>query len=106
MQGHLAAVAVGSARTELSAIIRLMGRFFAQGVPADDARVHMSCGEYGQIDLDISDVFKLGLVALPAGAARVLDEDRPSLRRNTKRGFGSGAHWLPTRSAKRPSDVK
>ena len=72
---------------------------------ADDA-CFPSCGEYGQIDLDISDVFKLELVALPAGAARVLDEDRSSLRRNTKRGFGSGAHWLPTRSAKRPSDVK
>ena len=112
MQGHLAAVAVGSARTELSANIRLMGRFFEQGVPADDdtcvrmMRASPSCGEYGQIDLDISDVFKLELLSLPAGAARVLDEDRSSLRRNTKRGFGSGAHWLPTRSAKRPSDVK
>ena len=81
MQGHLAAVAVGSARTELSANIRLMARFFEQGVPADDdtcvrmMRALPSCGEYGQIDLDISDVFKLDLVALPAGATRVLDED-------------------------------
>ena len=32
MEGHLSAVAVGSARTELSANIRLMGRFFEQGV--------------------------------------------------------------------------
>ena len=81
MQGHLAAVAVGSARTELSANIRLLGRFFEQGVPADDdtcvrmMRALPSCGECGEIDLDISDVFKLELVALPAGAARVLDED-------------------------------
>ena len=68
MQGHLAAVAVGSARTELSANNRLMGRFFEQGVPADDdtcvrmMRAFPSCGEYGQIDLDISDVFKLELL--------------------------------------------
>ena len=81
MQGHLAAVAVGSARTELSANIRLMARFFEQGVPADDdtcvrmMRALPSCGECGEIDLDISDVFKLELVALPAVAARVLDED-------------------------------
>ena len=95
MQGHLAAVAVGSARTELSANNRLMGRFFEQGVPADDdtcvrmMRASPSCGEYGQIDLDISDVFKLELVALPAGAARVLDEDRSSLRRNTSEASGA-----------------
>ena len=81
MQGHLAAVAVGSARTELSANIRLMARFFEQGVPADDdtcvrmMRALPSCGECGEIDLDISDVFKLELVALPAGSARDLDED-------------------------------
>ena len=81
MQGHLAAVAVGSARTELSANIRLMARFFEQGVPADDdtcvrmMRALLSCGECGEIDLDISDVFKLELVALPAGSARDLDED-------------------------------
>ena len=36
MEGHLSAVAVGAARTELSTNIRLMGRFFEQGVPADD----------------------------------------------------------------------
>ena len=36
MKRHLSAVAVGSARTELSANIRLMARFFEQGVPADD----------------------------------------------------------------------
>ena len=36
MKGHLSAVAVGSARTELSANIHLMARFFEQGVPADD----------------------------------------------------------------------
>ena len=81
MQGHLAGVAVGSARTELSANIRLMARFFEQGVPADDdtcvrmMRALPSCGECGEIDLDISDVFKLELVALPDGSARDLDED-------------------------------
>ena len=31
MKGHLSAVAVGSAHTELSAKIRLMARFFEQG---------------------------------------------------------------------------
>ena len=36
MKRHLSAVAVGSARTELSANIRLMARFFEQGVPVDD----------------------------------------------------------------------
>ena len=71
MQGHLAAVAVGSARTELSANIRLMGRFFEQGVPADDdtcvrmMRALPSCGECGEIDLDITDVFKLELSPYP-----------------------------------------
>ena len=36
MEGHLSAVAVGFARTDLSANIQLMARFFEQGVPADD----------------------------------------------------------------------
>ena len=78
MQGHLAAVAVGSARTELSANIRLMARIFEQGVPADDdtcVRMMRALPSCGEIDLDISDVFKLELVALPAGSARDLDED-------------------------------
>ena len=77
IQGHLAAVAVGSARTELSANMRLMGRLFEQGVPADDdtcVRMMRALPPYGEIDLDISDVFKLELVALPADAAKDLDE--------------------------------
>ncbi len=43
MEGHLSAVAVGSARTELSANTRLMGRFFEQGVPADDDNAYPQC---------------------------------------------------------------
>ena len=78
MEGHLSAVAVGSARTELSANIRLMGRFFEQGVPADDdtcVRMMRALRSFGDTDLDISEVFKFELVALPAGAAKDLDED-------------------------------
>ena len=78
MQGHLAAVAVGSARTDLSANIRLMARFFEQGVPADDdtcVRMMRALPSWGGIDLDISEVCKIELVALPAGVANDLDED-------------------------------
>ena len=81
MQGHLVAVAVGSARTELSANIRLMGRFFEQGVPADDdACVRMmrslpECG-LGEIRIDISTEFCVELSLLAAGVARDYDENR------------------------------
>ena len=81
MQGHLVAVAVGPARTGLSANIRLMARLFEQGVPADDdtcvrmMRALPSWPSSGGIDLDISEVCKIELVALPAGVANDLDED-------------------------------
>ena len=81
MRGHLAAVAVGSARTELSANIRLMTRFFEQGVPADDdtcvrmMRSLPECG-LGEIRLDISTEFCVELSLLAAGVARDYDENR------------------------------
>ena len=80
MEGHLAAVAVGSARTELSANIRLMTRFFEQGVPADDdtcvrmMRSLPECG-LGEIRLDISTEFCVELSLLAAGVARDYDEN-------------------------------
>ena len=80
MRGHLAAVAVGSARTELSANIRLMTRFFEQGVPADDdtcvrmMRSLPECG-LGEIRLDISTEFCVELSLLAAGVARDYDEN-------------------------------
>ena len=80
MEGHLAAVAVGSARTELSASIRLMTRFFEQGVPADDdtcvrmMRSLPECG-LGEISLDISTEFCVELSLLAAGVARDYDEN-------------------------------
>ena len=81
MKGHLAAVAVGSARTDLSASILLMGRFFEQGVPADDetcARMMraLPCASVGSIDVDLSAQFKVSLSFLCAGVAKDLDEDR------------------------------
>ena len=81
MKGHLSAVAVGSARTELSANIRLMTRFFEQGVPADDdtcvrmMRSLPECG-LGEIRLDISTEFCVELSLLAAGVARDYDENR------------------------------
>ena len=81
MEGHLSAVAVGSARTELSANIRLMTRFFEQGVPADDdtcvrmMRSLPECG-LGEISLDISTEFCVELSLLAAGVARDYDENR------------------------------
>ena len=80
MEGHLADAAVGSARTEISASICLMGRFFEQGVPADDdACVRMMralpCGSIGSIDVLISAQFKVALSFLCAGVAKDLDED-------------------------------
>ena len=80
MEGHLSAVAVGSARTELSANIRLMTRFFEQGVPADDdtcvrmMRSLPECG-LGEIRLDISTEFCVELSLLAAGVARDYDEN-------------------------------
>ena len=82
MKRHLSAVAVGSARTELSANIRLMARFFEQGVPADDdtsirmmrALPDKSLGFEG-IDLNISAGFSVSLCFLAAGIAQTLDED-------------------------------
>ena len=78
MEGHLSAVAVGSARTELSANIRLMGRFFEQGVPADDDTCvrmmrALPCGSLGSTDVDISAEFKVALSFLRAGTAKALD---------------------------------
>ena len=81
MEGHLSAVAAGSARTELSANIRLMTRFFEQGVPADDdtcirmMRSLPECG-LGEIRLDISTEFCVELSLLAAGVARDYDENR------------------------------
>lgn len=79
MEGHLAVVAVASARTELSANIRLMGRFFEQGVPADDDTCvrmmrALPCGSLGSTDVDISAEFKVDLSFLRAGTAKALDE--------------------------------
>ena len=83
MESHLAAVAVGSARTDLSASIRMMGRFFEQGVPADDdtcARMMraLPCASVGSIDVDLSADFKVALSFLCAGVAKDLDEDEES----------------------------
>jgi len=80
MKGHLSAVAVGSARTELSANIRLMTRFFEQGVPADDdtcIRMMRSLPDngLGEIRLDISTEFRVDLSFLAAGVARNLDDN-------------------------------
>ena len=81
MEGHLAAVAVGSAQTEISASIRLMGRFFEQGVPTDDdtcARMMraLPCASVGSMEVDLSADFKVALSFLCAGVAKDLDEDR------------------------------
>jgi len=81
MESHLAAVAVGSAQTDISASIRLMGRFFEQGVPADDdtcARMMraLPCASVGRIEVDLSAEFKVALSFLCAGVAKDLDEDR------------------------------
>ena len=70
MRGHLAAVAVGSARTELSANIRQMARFFEQGVPADDdtcIRMMRSLPDsgHGEIRLEISTEYCVDLSLLP-----------------------------------------
>ena len=80
MEGHLSAVAVGSAWTELSANIRLMTRFFEQGVPADDdtcIRMMRSLPDsgLGENCLDISTEFCVDLSFLAAGVARDYDEN-------------------------------
>ena len=80
MERHLSDVAIGGARTELSANIRLMGRFFEQGVPADTdtcIRMMRALTVYadGGMSIKISKVFSTELSLLPAGCAKVLDDD-------------------------------
>ncbi len=80
MERHLSAVAVGTARTELSANIRLMGSCFEQGVPADDdtcVRMMRALPDLslGSLVLNISAQFGVDLSFLGAGLAKALDKD-------------------------------
>ena len=46
-------------------------------------------------------------ISICSGTSRALcPRRRCSLRRNTKRGFGSCAHWWPRRRARQPSDAR
>ena len=83
MERHLAAVAIGSARTEVSANIRLMSLFFEQGVPADDDTCvrmmrALPCSSRGRIHINISAEFSVDLLFVDAGLARCYDDHVPS----------------------------
>ena len=80
MKRHLEAVAIGSARTEVSANIRLMSLFFEQGVPADDdtcVRMMRALPDSsrGEIHINISTEFSVSLSFLDAGLARDFDDN-------------------------------
>jgi hypothetical protein len=76
MKADLAAVAVATATTPVSSNVLQMARFFAPGVPADDATCVRMMRElrrredHGGIMLRISKEFSVALVLLPGGLAR------------------------------------
>ena len=74
MKADLAAIAVASPTTPVSANVLQMGRFFQQGVPADDAtciRLMKGLRSHDRqlLTVRISDEFSVNLSFLPGGCA-------------------------------------